>query len=234
MGTRHRYRGFATTTPASDTFSPLSLSRWRARPEAAPRVIHPWPPRAARRLSTSATVTTQEHNCAIVQTPPTAPVVAHVRSFLHSMHLGTSNGARVAVLRGTANRDFTGQGPRRLTPARAPSATIARGGGLTPTRSTRTPHVARPWQCRSESPAPPGRPERSALLTNPPTSPARAGPAHRVASRVLPRRRPRSAAPEVPSTAGPPGERLVPSPQTVPSLWIGRPGAFSISRNGNP
>lgn len=67
-------------------FRPLSLSRWRARPEVAPRAIHPWPPRAARRLSISATVTTQEHNCAIVQTPPTTPVVAHVRSFLHSMH----------------------------------------------------------------------------------------------------------------------------------------------------
>jgi hypothetical protein len=69
-------------------FRPLSLSRWRARPEVAPRAIHPWPPRAARRLSISATVTTKEHNCAIVQTPPTTPVVAHVRSFLHSMHRG--------------------------------------------------------------------------------------------------------------------------------------------------
>jgi hypothetical protein len=69
-------------------FRPLSLSRWRARPEAAPRAIHPWPPRAARRLSISATVTTHEHNCAIVQTPPTTPVVAHARSFLHFTYLG--------------------------------------------------------------------------------------------------------------------------------------------------
>jgi hypothetical protein len=70
-------------------FRPLSLSRWRARPEAAPGAIHPWPPRAARRLSISATVTTHEHNCAIVQTPSTTPVVAHVRSFLHFTYRGT-------------------------------------------------------------------------------------------------------------------------------------------------
>jgi hypothetical protein len=69
-------------------FAPLPLSRWRARPEAAPRAIHPWPPRAARRLSISASDTTREHNCAIVQTPPTTPVVAHARSYLHSTYLG--------------------------------------------------------------------------------------------------------------------------------------------------
>jgi hypothetical protein len=68
---------------------PLTLSRSRARPEAAPEAIHPWSPRAARRLSISATDTIREHNCAIVQTPPTTPVVAHVRSFLHSTHLGS-------------------------------------------------------------------------------------------------------------------------------------------------
>jgi hypothetical protein len=68
---------------------PLSLSRWRARPEAAPGAIHPWSPRAARRLSISATVTTHEHNYVIVQTPPTTPVVAHARSFLHFTYQGT-------------------------------------------------------------------------------------------------------------------------------------------------
>lgn len=67
---------------------PLPLSRSRARPEAAPEAIHPWSPRAARRLSISATDTIREHNCAIVQTPPTTPVVAHARSFLHSTYLG--------------------------------------------------------------------------------------------------------------------------------------------------
>jgi hypothetical protein len=125
---------------------PLPLSRSRARPEAAPGAVHPWPPRAARRLPISATDTIHEHNCAIVQTPPTTPVVAHDRSFLHSTHLGSWNGARVAVLRGTANRDFTGQRPAKaFADARLPPAAIARGGGFTPTRSTRTPHVANSW-----------------------------------------------------------------------------------------
>jgi hypothetical protein len=63
-------------------------------------------------------------------------------------------------------------------------------------------------------------------VTRSPASPACAGPAHRVASRVLPRRRPRSAAPEVPSTNGPPREGLVSFPQTVPSLWIGDRAPF--------
>jgi hypothetical protein len=67
--------------------------------------------------------------------------------------------------------------------------------------------------------------------TRSPASPACAGPAHRVASRVLPRRRPRSAAPEVPSTAGPPREGLVSFPQTVPSLWIGDRRLFDLTQS---
>jgi hypothetical protein len=69
-------------------------------------------------------------------------------------------------------------------------------------------------------------PRKGHPVTRSPTSPACAGPANRVASRVLPRRRPRSAAPEVPSTNGPPREGLVSFPQTVPSLWIGDRAPF--------
>jgi hypothetical protein len=79
-----------------------------------------------------------------------------------------------------------------------------------------------------------GMPRTEHPVTRPPTSPACAGPAHRVASRVLPRRKPRSAAPEVPSTQRitPRGVGLFSTNCPQPVDWI--PGAFSISHNRNP
>jgi hypothetical protein len=105
---------------------PLSLSRWRARPEAAPGAIHPWPPRAARRLSISATDTTHEHNCAIVQTPPTTPVVAHTRGCL-SFHEPRS-----------AERSAGGRASRHSQPrfhGPGPAAAYAGAGSLRHDRS---------------------------------------------------------------------------------------------------
>jgi hypothetical protein len=207
-------------------FRPLSLSRWRARPEAAPGAIHPWPPRAARRLSISATVTTHEHNCAIVQTPPTTPVVAHVRSFLHFMHECMKRSAGGRASRHSQPR-FHGpeacEGLRRreASPRRDRSRWRLHPNPIDPDTSCRELVMMQVGvTCTA------GMLRREHPVTRSPTSPACAGPAHRVASRVLPRRRPRSAAPEVPSTHGPPREGLVSFPQTVPSLWIGDRAPF--------
>jgi hypothetical protein len=88
--------------------------------------------------------TTRDHDRWIALTSRTPAAVARDEScFSHTSREGGS-GVRVAVLRGTASRGFTGQGPRsgcspRLR--RLPLRSLA-SESFAPTRSTRTPPVA--------------------------------------------------------------------------------------------
>jgi hypothetical protein len=74
-------------------------------------------------------------------------------------------------------------------------------------------------------------PRKGHPVTRSPTSPACAGPANRVASRVLPRRRPRSAAPEVPSTNGPPREGLALSHKLSPACGLETRRLFDLAQS---
>jgi len=132
---------FAALPPRSrlpTLLRPLPLSRWRARPKpnqgllthdrrgpraacrflqpirptsttaqsSKPRPPRPWSPTCAAVRYPRTWVRETFHEPGSVNIPRT-----WVRE--HSTYLGSWNGARVAVLRGTANRDFTGQGPAR-------------------------------------------------------------------------------------------------------------------------
>jgi hypothetical protein len=133
----------------------------------------------------------------------------------------------VAVLRGTANRDFTGQGPARACAVARlpPPRSLAVEASPQPDRLEHLMSRARDdtgRSCLYRRSAPNGAPwlrsrQRAPLAQDPslgsPHASSREG-------------EPRSAAPEVPSTAGPPRERLVSFPQTVPSLWIGDRAPF--------
>jgi hypothetical protein len=118
---------FETREPATDraTLPPRSgfrrlfaapmLSRGAARPDALPKALHLRAPWAERRLSTSATnfdprappIGSSEPRAPRPRSPASAAVFRTAPPF------GRADGLRVAVLRGTANRDVTGQGPVR-------------------------------------------------------------------------------------------------------------------------
>lgn len=264
--------------------------------------------RTRRLLSTSATRTLHEHNHATARIPGSCLSMLRAQLALdweadlrmggepHPPHRpptpGGSRTPRGAAPCGTnhtpppsAGRGFTGQGPtsfrhRRLAPSSL--ANESRWRSFTPTRSTRTPRVAKLREHRPELPMlndaarpkpnqvsptipptgpaptnqrenvgpvwpPPsrfredGKPNDNApIRSRRPRLPARHGthrtvctarrpPGPRAASPDSPRRDPRSAAPEVPSTDEPPSRThsafalRAPSgevfPQVVANLW---------------
>jgi hypothetical protein len=88
--------------------------------------------------------TTRDHDRWIALTSRTLAAVARNESCFSRTSREGGSGVRVAVLRGTASRGFTGQGPRsgcwpRLR--RLPLRSLA-SESFAPTRSTRTPPVA--------------------------------------------------------------------------------------------
>jgi hypothetical protein len=252
LGTRHRSRGFATDDSASDALS----SSQRSRAERLDRrtfslTLRPRAPRATRRLSTSAIDTFREHdhgppNSArpLRQSPAEA---ATSREGDLSIDLGVADGDTPAPDReeSAASREVTGQRPKpRALPlsASAPPIAIARGGSFAPTRSARTPPVARSLWHRLETPVSRRTTFWDALTSSPSMTRLRgnaygSGPPPcgndallRAALRASPRRETRSAAPAVPSIAGPAPFGAPPShPQPVPSRWSTRPTPFPIS-----
>ena len=121
---------------------------------------------------------------------------------------------------------------RVLSPhkASAPPIAIARERSFAPTRSTRTPLVANSWRRGLEYL------RRRAVMSDAPvfSEPARRSPLTRrapprAASRAIPRRIMRSAAPEVPSIVGYAPSGAVPSPSTTcPQPVESSASAFSI------
>jgi hypothetical protein len=169
--------------------------------------------------------TTRDHDRWIDRTSRTPAAVARDEScFSHTSREGGS-GVRVAVLRGTASRGFTGQGrPSGFHPRlrRLPLRSLA-SESFAPTRSTRTPPVAARdaigWKTpaarrRNEAPGSRARQVQAALRPAPPHTrlsypEGNPEPAvKRAASRIPPRRGTRSAAPEVPSAVEHPPERM--------------------------
>jgi hypothetical protein len=182
-------------------------------------------------LSTSATDTIREHNRSIVRTPLTAPAVARVHSSCCSTNPRIHGARAGGWARGTANRDFTGQGPRRLAPTwLPPPRSLAVEASPQPDRLGHPMSQVRDAAGRSD-PAPPEHPRRDTLLRTRPTSltcartrATRAGLLH-VFSREG---EPQSATPEVPSITGPPHKRWSFFHKLSPACGL-KTGASSIS-----
>jgi hypothetical protein len=147
VGARHQCLGFATEDPASDAPSLPRCSRpeW-LDPASRSSALH----RGGVTGQTSPVdfcnqFSIREHDRQTVRTPRTALMVAHESSCFSNRSLSAAGRIAGGCARAHANQDVTGQGPtrRRLPSCAAPPAAIARGGSFTPTRSARTPHVAR-------------------------------------------------------------------------------------------
>lgn len=163
---------FAALPPRSrlpTLLRPLPLSRWRARPKPNHGLLTPdrREPRAACRFLQPIRPTSTTAQSSKPRPPrPWSPTCAAVR---HSTNLGSWNTPRTWIrgtvhvpgcaehspYRGYVERSAGGRASRHSQPRfhgpgaceglhrrEAPPAAIARGGGFTPTRSTRTPHVA--------------------------------------------------------------------------------------------
>ena len=139
---------------------------------------------------------------------------------------------RLSPERGQSRVHGSGTVARVLSPhkASAPPIAIARERSFAPTRSTRTPLVANSWRRGLEYL------RRRAVMSDAPvfSEPARRSPLTRrapprAASRAIPRRIMRSAAPEVPSIVGYAPSGAVPSPSTTcPQPVESSASAFSI------
>jgi len=95
-------------------FAPPMLSPGVARPSLALLGSSPWRqggPNAACRLLQPISI--REHDRRTVRTPRTALMVAHERSCFSNRSLAAAGRIAGGCARGTANQDFTGQGPAR-------------------------------------------------------------------------------------------------------------------------
>lgn len=217
-GARHWGRSFAAAPQLPTHFHFPALSRKGARPPVGSAGSSPAVRRGRAPLVDFCNQYDPRAQPPTVRTSLTTYAVARVRSSSSLCSLsGAARQWRVArPFQGVANRDVTGQGLRSELSlgASAPPAAIARFGSFAPTRSTRTPPVAR--SCGVD---------RSSLrlgmaCTNSPgTTSLTRHPPSRAAFRIPPRRGTRSAAPEVFSTAGSPRRARLMAPRTVPSPW---------------
>jgi hypothetical protein len=147
MGARHRCLGFATEDPASDAPSRLRCSRpeW-LDPASRSSALH----RGGVTGQTSPVDFCNQSRSASTTAGPSEPRAPRPWSPTSAAVFRTApfrqrDGLRVAVRERTPTKTSRARGRLEgVCPlCTAPPAAIARGGSFTPTRSARTPHVAR-------------------------------------------------------------------------------------------
>ena len=195
--------------------SPLRSRAEELDPHRDPRALRSWARRAARRPSTSAIVALREHDHGRPN-----PAVPHPRSPAGAASLSTDRLAaspscgwppNLAVLKPAEESRARGHDPRQLglDVRHLPPRSLAVEASPQPDRLGHLMSRAR-GDRRLETPTPPDPPSwtlfelawRATLARRRLRRPTAVGSSDRAASRALPRRRSRSAAPEVPSIVG--------------------------------
>lgn len=160
------------------------------------RALRPRSRLAARRLSTSATESTHEHDRNIDRTPRTERTVARPRSFFSWVATLSPNPYPFrggSLERGQPRRHGSEALQKTFVPCGALPTAIACDGSFAPTQSARTPHCRKLVTTPAGVASTVGRPLFTSVLASLPANTTCAASAFRAAPRALPRRNARSA-----------------------------------------